>query len=855
MRNHILPLLAFFACFGAACGEPPPTGTLDALWSDLADADAVKAYRSVWALTKMPKETTAYVGERLKPTAAPDAQKVERLVTDLNSDRFAVRDKANQELARLGGLVEPALRKALEANPSLETRQRIEKLLRGLLGPITLPETLRAVRAVETLELIGTGEAKALLAQYAAGAPLARLTQDAKEALARLERAVPLTLPRATSRTDLYGDPLPAGAMARLGTVRFRRDSAYFRGGALAFLPGDKALVTPTEGHEIQVWDFPSGRPLYEVRTGALYVRGFALAPDGKQFAVAGFYPPVGNVAGASEVQVRALPSGDLVRTLPRKSGDHFELAFSPDSKLLFSSSSREGFLRIEEISSGKELSQRKFPSDVLSGMALSNDGSYLALSSGPNTRKLFLWKWQSEDPRPLEVPGQRVDSVSFSPDGKLLAGVEQFGTLFVWEVPSGRLLFQQDSGEADYSYLGTAAFTPDGKSLLVPLRHRQSTNRGKIQLVDPLSGRSQGTLDSRTFGGGLAVSADGRTLATTAGSGVRLWDLPSRKELTAVYEAHESDPSQIIVSPAGFLVSVGDDNTVRVWDPATGEHKRKFIVDGWVRAIGLSPDGSLLAASSFDDAVHVWDRRTGREVYCLAGHGRLGGRRVLGFLPDGRGLLSWGDDYDLRLWDMKNGKARFEHPIRPQGIKFPGKDERRDLKFESDMSVAVLTPDAKTLVLAIGGNYHLFDAGTGKESVMFAAEDRMPGSLAVSPDSKHLLASAYGDYQTGKHQVILLDLTTGTTMQRLLLPRSGAGIVAFAPDGRSYAATLDSPDAKILLYETASGNVRGTIGGFRARVRSLAFFPDSRRLASGHGDSTVLVWDLTAPEHLHKGP
>jgi WD40 repeat protein len=852
MRNHILPLLAFFACFSVACGEPPPTPALDALWSDLADADAVKAYRSVWALTKTPKETTAYVAERLKPAVAPDAQKVKRLVMDLSSDRFALRDKANQELARLGGLVEPALRQALEANPALETRQRIEKLLRGLLEPITIPERWRAVRAVETLELIGTGEAKALLAQYAAGAPRARLTQEAKEALARLEVATPPAPPRATSRTDLYGDPLPAGAMARLGTIRFRRDSAFFRGGALAFLAGDKALVTATEGHEIQVWDFPSGRPLYEVRTGALYVRGFAVAPDGKQFAVAGFYPPVGNVAGASEVQVRALPSGDLVKTFSRKSGDHFELAFSPDSKLLFSSSSREGFLRIEEISTGKELSQRKFPSDVLSSMALSNDGSYVALSSG--TRKLFLWKWQSEEPRQIETPGRPVDSVSLSPDGKLLAGVQQFGTLFVWEVPSGRLLFQQDSGEAGYAYLGKAVFTPDGKSLLVPRRHRQSTNRGKIELIDPLNGRSQGTLDTGTFGGGLVVSADSRTLAMTAGSGVRVWDLPSRKELTLAYEAHESDPSYIIVSRAGFLVSAGDDNSVRVWDSATGEHKRKFIVDNWIRAIGLSPDGNLLAASSLDDAVHVWDRRTGREVYCLAGHGKVGGRRVLGFLPDGRGLLSWGDDYDLRLWDMKNGKARFEHPIRPRGIEFTNKDDRRETEFEFDRYAAVLTPDAKTLVLWIRGKYHLFDAATGKESVTFPAEGRM-GSLAVSADSKHLLASAYGDYETGNHQVVLLDLATGTTMQRLLLPGSGAGAVAFAPDGRTYAATLDGPGGKILLYETASGNVRGTIGGFRARVRSLAFFPDGRRLASGHGDSTLLVWDLTAPEHLHKGP
>jgi WD40 repeat protein len=123
-----------------------------------------------------------------------------------------------------------------------------------------------------------------------------------------------------------------------------------------------------------------------------------------------------------------------------------------------------------------------------------------------------------------------------------------------------------------------------------------------------------------------------------------------------------------------------------------------------------------------------------------------------------------------------------------------------------------------------------------------------------VSPDGKYLLASASGDYRVGKHTVAFVELASGTTLQRHLLPGSSAGRVAFAADGRTFAATLDGPSSEFVLFETASGKERATIRGFRGRTRSLAFFPDGRRLASAQSDSTVLIWDLSSPEHA-KGP
>jgi hypothetical protein len=82
-------------------------------------------------------------------------------------------------------VAEPALRRALAGRPSLEVRQRLEKLLDQLAHPS--PDVLRALRAIEVLESVGTAEAKAVLGKLAAGQPGAGLTREAKAALRRLE--------------------------------------------------------------------------------------------------------------------------------------------------------------------------------------------------------------------------------------------------------------------------------------------------------------------------------------------------------------------------------------------------------------------------------------------------------------------------------------------------------------------------------------------------------------------------------------------------------------------------------------------------------------------------------------------
>lgn len=157
---------------------------LDALWTDLADTDAAKAWRAVWRLSDAPNDSLAFLRARVKPYPTAPAETTGKLLADLDNDGFVVREEAAKQLKELGLQAEPALRAALKAKPSLEQRKRIEPLLTALAEkPEKLsPEDLRQMRALIVLEHIGTPEARRILEEVAKGPSSARLTRQAQAA-------------------------------------------------------------------------------------------------------------------------------------------------------------------------------------------------------------------------------------------------------------------------------------------------------------------------------------------------------------------------------------------------------------------------------------------------------------------------------------------------------------------------------------------------------------------------------------------------------------------------------------------------------------------------------------------------
>jgi WD40 repeat protein len=165
-----------------------PTKDLATVWQDLADADAARGDRAIRTLVAVPAQAVPWLRERLRPMAAGDRERIKARLAELDSNEFEVREQATAALMQLEEMALPGLQEVLKGKPSLEVRRRVEVLVARLEQPVPPGPRLRALRALEVLEAIGTPEARKVLEGLAQGAPEARLTQEAKASLLRLDR-------------------------------------------------------------------------------------------------------------------------------------------------------------------------------------------------------------------------------------------------------------------------------------------------------------------------------------------------------------------------------------------------------------------------------------------------------------------------------------------------------------------------------------------------------------------------------------------------------------------------------------------------------------------------------------------
>jgi RNA polymerase sigma factor (sigma-70 family) len=167
-------------------GAAPPTAPeLEAFWKDLASPRAARAQAAVRALTAAADQAVPLLAKRVRLSSA-ESDRLARLISNLDSDTFTIREQASAELEKLGLAAESALRQALAGSLSLEARKRAAAVLETL-EKVHRPERFRAVRAIQVLELIGTPEARRVLAVLARGQPRAQLTEQARAALGRLD--------------------------------------------------------------------------------------------------------------------------------------------------------------------------------------------------------------------------------------------------------------------------------------------------------------------------------------------------------------------------------------------------------------------------------------------------------------------------------------------------------------------------------------------------------------------------------------------------------------------------------------------------------------------------------------------
>ncbi len=444
------------------------------------------------------------------------------------------------------------------------------------------------------------------------------------------------------------------------------------------------------------------------------------------------------------------------------------------------------------------------------------------------------------------------ITSVTFSPDGQLLATSDTKGEIQIWQVKDGK---QLASCQGHLHWVWAIAFTTDGQTLA------SVADDYLVKLWDVKTGHCFKTLEGHTYSiNTLAVSPDGRTLATSGqDTTIRLWDISDTADLPTeparILLGHSQRVWSIAFSPippdspsqgglGGILASGSEDLTIKLWDIATGEcFKTLEGHTNWVRAVAFSPDGQWLASGSFDFSVKLWEVNTGQ---CLNMQGHTSTVTAVTFSPDGQWLASSSYDQTLKLWDV----------CTQQCLKtFQGHTNRV-------WSVAFnpIPPDSPSQgglggILASGGDDHatkLWDIKTGQCDKTWKGHTNSVLSIALSPDCQ-ILASGHED-QT----VRLWNLNGGQCLQ-LQGHTNRVWSVAFAPQSaNAEILATGSADRTIKLWNYKTGKCLRTLQGHTSWVWSVTFSPippnppyQGGLLASASYDHTVKLWNLKTGQCL----
>jgi RNA polymerase sigma factor (sigma-70 family) len=637
-------------------------------------------------------------------------------------------------------------------------------------------------------------------------------------------------------KVDVLGDPLPAGAVARLGTVRLQQAFTP----AIVYSPDGKLLAS-TDWDIVRLWDMTNGKETRHFRHEKYQWPGLpTFTAHGKTLIT----------VGHDTVYAWDLASGGGTRHRLRSPDNRQELALSPDGKTL--ALLGKNVLHLWDWAAEKELRQVQ---NIDYPIAFWPDGTKVVAVVGEDVRRIDVATGESV----VLLTKHRPDFLTLSPDGRTLATTDSAFTR-LWDLATGkeRLRLPARKNEAT-----ARAFSPDGKVFAT------ASGVEPVGLWDAATGKALRRCDGRPdIFHSIAFAPDGKTLAAAGMRGtIQLFETATGK-LCEPFPRPPAVGSTVVFRAAGksLLTANGfteapDQGAVRSWDAITGKEQGHFLCHQdmnasfygmalyWGKQVGQflrdkdgeyvtpSADGSVVAISTFKEGpIHLRQVPTGKELAQLPGEHSW----VVALNPDGTRLVTtrW-DDPVLHLWDVAAGKElqRFE------GHRTP-------------VTRLALAPNGKSLASAStcvrGGDetLRIWDVATGKQRWNWAFPPAAVVAFTFSPDGK-LLATVGHAGPTGEREfraeVRLWDVAGGKEVRRW---EAATGLVlaaAFAPDGHTLA-TGGETDNVVRLWEVVTGKERRIFSGHDGRVLSLSFAPDGRRLASASQDGTALVWALDRP-------
>jgi WD40 repeat protein len=459
--------------------------------------------------------------------------------------------------------------------------------------------------------------------------PVVKGTAPTALAFAYSGRALEIAAPSGVGSWDLAD-----------GATVTTRPLAGLAGAAVAFSPDGSVLATGGGDGNVRLWDPATQQEIGAPMSSNLRpVDAVAFSPDGKTVAAA---------SSDGTVQLWSAATGaEAGPTMVAGSAAVKALAFSPDGKFL-ATGDDDGAVKLWTAAAQSQAGPTMSAGAPVAALAFDATGTTLASAEGNGTTELWDFAAQDGDPSdpsdpsapsaPLATPGS-VGAVAFGP-GVLVTGNGN-GTIELWD-PA---LFHQVSVPLAAGMPGTAA---SGGGIVAV-----SDGHGMVRLWDTRTRRRVGgTIAGRPAVTGLALSADGRTLAV-AGAGVQLWSTATGQPTGSAVPA--AAVATAVSANGRILATLGSDGTARLWDTATQRQAGAFMTAADVKAAAFSPDGRTLVTAGSDGKVRLWDTGTGRQTGppMTAGTGPV---YAVAFSPDGTMLGTGGAD-GARLWDTATGQ------------------------------------------------------------------------------------------------------------------------------------------------------------------------------------------------------
>jgi len=336
---------------------------------------------------------------------------------------------------------------------------------------------------------------------------------------------------------------------------------------------------------------------------------------------------------------------------------------------------------------------------------------------------------------------------------------------------------------------------------------------------------RGQTAFEKGHVGEGMLWTVESLRMAAEAGAEdwkrVALANLSAWRsqlhELKGVFSHVRYDPTTADFSPDGkTILTVLEDNTVRLWDAATAVPSGQPLVHaGWVAA--LSPDGKTILTGGRDGTARLWDAATGRPLGQPVRHSAA--VISVAFSPDGKTILTGSKDKTARLWDAASGR-----PVgQPMGHRDPVS--------------AVFSPDGKTIATASSDKTaRLWDAATGGPLGQPMEHSGLVDTVAFSPDGKMIVTGSWGSTPR------LWDAATGEPLGSPFKGLEGGRSVAFSPDGRTILIGCQGHSAQ--FWDAATGTQIGQPLEHRGTVYSAVFSADGRSILTGSRDGIARLWD-----------